>query len=113
MTAAPDVSAGSAQKVQVSGASGTPGEGPYVVLHLTLGSGVIESGSFECNGCPAAQLAACGVLTFVKGRTVQQALLLDANDLSLLVGGFAPGKGFYADKAIEALRHCLNDRPVL
>ena len=112
MSPTPNAPIGSTKKLFVRGASRTPGDGLYIALNLTLAGTAIESGILKFNGCPAAQMAACGVLTFVKGRTVQQVLLLDAGDLGLLVGGFAPARGFYAAMGIEALRRCLTDGSV-
>jgi NifU-like protein involved in Fe-S cluster formation len=90
--------------LELRGVSGTPGDGPFIVIELTVREGRILAVNFQCNGCPPAQLAACGLATFVKGRTLEEALRLDAKDLDLLIGGLPDGKGHYAQMAVDALK---------
>ena len=94
--------------IEITGASGTPGSGRYIVVTVSLTGQRIEDLTFETNGCPAATAAACGLTTFLKGREVSQALSLEPRDLLLLIGGLPEGKGYYAAMAVEALRKALN-----
>jgi hypothetical protein len=93
--------------VTVRGAGGTPGEGPYIVLHLEIDENKIGDGRFESNGCPAAHKAACAVLTVVKGREPSRVALLEPRDLELLAGPLPEGKEMYYDLALAALRECV------
>ena len=76
-----------------TGRYGSPGGGPYMTLWLALEGDRIRHASFETYGCPSA--IACGsMLTeLVAGRTVEEALRLEANDLVLVLGGLPEGKG--------------------
>lgn len=93
--------------MNLEGCSGSPGGGPYVILRLTVDGGRVLMADFETNGCPAAQMAACGLATFAKGRTLEQLEKLEGNDLLVLIGALPEGKGFYADMAIEALAQAI------
>ena len=97
--------------LKAEGCSGTPGGGRYVILRLTVQSDRILECSFESNGCPAAHTAVGGLVAFIKGRKLEQAHLLDPQDLLVLIGGLPDGKGYYATMAIEALRDALDSLP--
>lgn len=91
------------------GRSGDPEGGPYVQLVLGVSEDRIVSADWETNGCPAAQMSACGLATFLKGRTLEQASRMDAESLLVLIGGLPEGKGYYAQLAIDALIQALSD----
>jgi NifU-like protein involved in Fe-S cluster formation len=93
------------ETITVEGVSGSPGDGPYIVLSISLSGERIDGIEFRCNGCVAAQKAACGLASFLRGRSVQQAMLLDAHDLGVLIGGVPAGKDKYLAMAIEALHN--------
>ena len=99
--------------LKAEGCSGTPGGGRYVILRITVRSDTILDCSFESNGCPAAHTAVGGLVAFIKGRRLEQAALLDSQDLLILIGGLPDGKGYYATMAIEALRDALEAIPVM
>ena len=80
--------------LELRGVSGTPGDGPFIVIEITVRAGRIVASDFQSNGCPPAQLAACGLATFVKGRTFEEASRLEARDLELLIGGCRMGRLF-------------------
>ena len=92
------------ERMTVEGVSGSPGDGPYIVLTITLSGERIYSIEFRCNGCIAAQKAASGLASFLQGRLVRQAMLLDPHDLGVLIGGVPAGKEKYLSMAIEALQ---------
>lgn len=97
----------------LEGRHGSPGGGPYIILRFAVWGDRVISTDFECNGCPAAQMASAGVATFAKGRSLDQLSRLDSNDLLTLIGGLPEGKEQYAGMAIEALRGLLGERNVL
>ena len=94
--------------LKAEGCSGSPGGGRYVILRLSVHGNTIVDCSFESNGCPAAHTAVGGLVAFIKGRKLEQAALLDPEDLLVLIGGLPDGKGYYATMAIEALRDALD-----
>ena len=89
------------------GQFGIPGDGPYVQLWLNLSDGTILSASYATYGCPSA--VACASLTceLLRGRNVDQAMLLEPKDLMLLLGGLPEGKEHCAKMAVDALRHAI------
>ena len=94
---------------QAQGCAGTPGGGRYIILKLLIDGGRVTDCSFESNGCPAAHTAVGGLVAFLKGRTIEQASRLEANDLLILIGGLPDGKGYYASMAVEALQDALSN----
>ncbi len=90
------------------GVGGTPGEGPYVRLWLVLEGDTIRKASYECNGCPSSVAAASMSAQILIGRTVAQALRLEASDLLLILGGLPEGKESYAELAVRAVKSALS-----
>jgi NifU-like protein involved in Fe-S cluster formation len=95
------------EPITLTGISGAPGEGSYVILWITVDEGVIQDAKFKVPGCPSSIAAASMTVRVVKGRTVEQALRLDADDLLKLLGGLPDGRGHLADMCVEALRDAL------
>ena len=93
-----------ADVIHLEGCAGSPGGGPYVILRLTVEGERVIATDFETNGCPAAQVAACGLATFAKGRTLLQLSKLEPLDLLLLIGSLPEGMGFYADMAVDSMK---------
>lgn len=89
------------------GVGGTPGEGPYVRLHLLVSEGYIRRASYECNGCPSSIAASSVVAQILTGRTLAQASLLEPNDVLLILGGLPQGKEYYAELAVTAITNAL------
>ncbi len=92
------------------GQYGERGGGPYVELWLQISGGdtpKILSATYATYGCPSA--VACASLTceLLKGRTLEQANLLEASDLMLVLGGLPEGREFCASMAVHALRRAL------
>ena len=92
------------------GRYGSEGGGPYMTLWLDVQAGRIARAAYKSNGCPAAM--ACGSMTceIVRGRTVEEALRLEPEDLFVILGGLPEGKGECADHAIFALQDALKNR---
>lgn len=97
----------------LQGRSGSPEGGPYVLLSLEVINDTIVETHWETNGCPAAQKSACGLAAFLKGRTLQQASRMDADALTLLIGGLPEGKGHYAELAVSALKIAVREQRAL
>jgi nitrogen fixation NifU-like protein len=92
------------------GRYGSEGGGPYMTLWIDVQSGRIARAAYKSNGCPAAM--ACGSMTceIVRGRTVEEALRLERDDLIVILGGLPEGKGECAAHAIFALQDALKHR---
>jgi len=90
------------------GRFGSEGGGPYLTIWLRVEGNTIVSAAYETYGCPAA--IACGSMAteLIKGRTLEQARLLEPDDLITVLGGLPEGKGECAQMAIVALRDALD-----
>ncbi|MBX3117423.1 MAG: iron-sulfur cluster assembly scaffold protein [Fimbriimonadaceae bacterium] len=91
------------------GTGGTPGEGPYVRLWLILEEGTVRKATYACNGCPSSIAAASMSALLLAGRTVAQALSIDARDVMTVLGGLPEGKEYYADLAVQAIQDALKE----
>src|SRR5688572_27638862 len=89
------------------GVAGIPGEGPYMILTLSIEGDMIIDAAYQTYGCPAAMASGSITASILKGRTVQQALTVTAKDIDLLLGGLPEGKGHCADLAVTALQTAL------
>ncbi len=91
------------------GVCGVPGEGAYMLLEFIIHEGCIQQAAFQTYSCPAA--IACGSMTtlILTGRTIEQALRLDEQDLSRLLGGLPEGKAFCFGLAVQAVKNALED----
>jgi nitrogen fixation protein NifU and related proteins len=89
------------------GQEGVPGEGPFMTVYLKLDRGSVREARFETYACPYAVACGAWVTRWVVGRTTEQALLLEASDLSAILGGLPLGKEHCASLAVGALRVAL------
>lgn len=99
---------GPLEQVTHRGLCGEPGEGPYMLLEFLIEADRIKQAAFQTYGCPAA--IACGSMTtlILTGRTIEQALRLDEQDLSRLLGGLPEGKEHCLRLAIQAIKNAFN-----
>lgn len=95
------------EPIRVSGVSGTPGGGPYIVLELTFQNGRIASVAVDSNGCPAAIECSRLAARLVFNRTREEASGLEPSDLLLILREFQGPKERYAPMAVEALQNAL------
>ncbi len=91
------------------GVCGEPGEGPFMLLEFIIQEGCIQQAAFQTYSCPAA--IACGSMTtlILTGRTIEQALRLDEQDISRLLGGLPEGKEFCFGLAVQAVKNALEE----
>ena len=78
-----------------------------MILWLVLQGDRIAKAAYSTYGCPSA--IACASLTaqLVTGRTTEQALKLERDDLMVVLGNLPAGKEHCADMAIHALKSAL------
>jgi NifU-like protein involved in Fe-S cluster formation len=62
---------------------------------------------FETYGCPTAMRCGDWICKWLVGRTPEQAKVMEAGDLILVIGGVPLGKEFCAELAIGALHDGL------
>lgn len=92
------------------GQAGTPGQGPFLVIHLRLEGERIAEARFRTYGCPVA--IACGSLIteWVRGKTAAEAGEMDAEALAARLGEVPLGKEHLPELAVAALRSALGQR---
>ena len=99
---------GTLSDADVVGQEGIPGEGPFMTMTLKLEGEVVRDARFETYGCPYAVACGSWVTRWVVGRTAEQAQVLEAGDLSTILGGLPLGKEHCASLAVLSLRKALS-----
>ncbi len=89
------------------GTAGEPGEGPYMTLWFLVQDGVIRRAAFQTYGCAAATAAGSITTVLLTGRTIEQALLLTARDIDLVLGGLPEGQAHCPRLAAEAIKRAF------
>jgi nitrogen fixation NifU-like protein len=89
------------------GQTGTPGQGPFLILQLRLNGGVVAAARFQTYGCGASIAAGSMLTEMIIGRTVADCLALTPEHLSQALGGFPPDKQHCPIMAVAALREAL------
>ncbi len=87
----------------VVGQAGVPGEGPYMLMSLKWDGERIVATSFDTYGCPVVRACGSFVSEWAKGKTLEQASVLTASDLMLVMGNLPLGKEHCAKLSVEAL----------
>lgn len=90
------------------GVAGTPGAGPFLVLHLRIEGDRVLAARYQTYGCGHAIAAGSALTERIIGRTVAECLDLSDQDISAALGGLPPHKFFCAGLAIDALRNALS-----
>lgn len=89
---------------EIAGRDGVPGQGPHMTIYLCAHAGRITGARFETYGCPVAIACGTWVTNWAKGRTYQDVMALEPQDLITVVGGIPLGKEHCATLAVNALR---------
>ena len=90
------------------GVSGAPGDGPSVEVWLHVRDGVIVNAAARTHGCPSSIACAGLICDLIRGRTIEQAKLLTAEDLLTVLGGLPDGKGHLAGMAVDAVHRAID-----
>jgi NifU-like protein involved in Fe-S cluster formation len=90
------------------GQIGVPGDGPYLVIALTIKQKRIVDAKYQTYGCPSAIVCSSVVCQIAKGRMTEKLYGLTAGDVTRIVGGLPEGKEHLAEWAAEALRQALD-----
>lgn len=89
------------------GIAGVPGDGPHMILWFRVEEGRIQQAAYATYGCPAAVASGSITATLLAGRTIDQALLLTAEGIILILQGLPEGKEDCAQLAITALQNAF------
>lgn len=103
--------AGPLENANHFGQAGDPGGGPYALLWFEVDDRKIIRASYETYGCPAAVACASFAAEFLKGKSIEQALALDAQSIMSLLGGLPEGKGYCAVLVVHAIRRAFQEVP--
>jgi nitrogen fixation NifU-like protein len=90
-----------------TGRAGTPGQGPFMTLHLRLDGERIAGAKFQTYGCGASIAAGSMLTEMIIGRSMADCLSLTSEQLAEALGGFPPDKQHCPIMAIAALRDAL------
>ena len=92
------------------GVSGSPGDGPSMIIELRMESGRIAEARYQTYGCPTAR--ACGALAckLLAGRTLEEAGRIEASDLVVILGGVPEGKSHCPKLTHEAISRAIEGR---
>ncbi|MCW3100703.1 MAG: iscU [Chthonomonadaceae bacterium] len=91
------------------GIAGVPGEGPHMILWFEVENGCIRRAAYATYGCPAAVASGSITAALLTGRTVEQALLLTAEDIIRVLQGLPEGKEECAHLAATALQNAFGE----
>lgn len=86
------------------GVSGDPGDGPWIEIWLRVEGDRIVDAAYRTHGCPSSIASGSVLCDLVRGRTLAQAMSLEAHDLLVVLGELPEGKGHFPSMAVEALR---------
>jgi NifU-like protein involved in Fe-S cluster formation len=84
--------------------------GDRLRVSLRVLDGRIEAAGFLAYGCPPTIVCGSVLTGLIKGKTVEEAMLLTRRDLLEAVGGLPSRKQHAAALAIEALRSALEKK---
>ncbi len=90
------------------GVAGVPGDGPYMLMWFEVTEGTIVRASYDTYGCPSAIASGSVSAEILQGRTISQALLLDATDIQRLLGGLPSGKEHCAQLVVDTIRDAFS-----
>ena len=90
------------------GLSGIAGQGPFMQMFVRMEFGKIVEARFDTYGCPVARGCGSWLSCWVVGKTPEQALVIEAEDLMRILGGLPLGKEHCAALAVDSLRDALS-----
>ena len=94
------------------GLAGTPGQGPRMIIALSLSGETIAEAGYSTYGCPAAQACGQWICEAVERKSIRDAVVISEEDLLKGVGrmplGRMPlGREHCAGLAVGALRDAI------
>lgn len=95
--------------LEVTGQEGFPGQGPYMQLALEMEGGAVRAAWFQTYNCPVAIACGSWLAQWLEGKTLEQARLLQIQDLEAMLGGLPPGKEHCSKLAMRTLNSALRE----
>ena len=91
------------------GDAGDPSCGDTMRLYIKVEENVITGVSFKICGCVAALASASVTTVLVKGKTIDEALMITNKDISDALGGLPEQKLHCSELGAEAIRNAVAD----
>ncbi|MGN6814621.1 MAG: tRNA 2-thiouridine(34) synthase MnmA [Solirubrobacterales bacterium] len=91
----------------LTGAAGGAACGDLSRVSFAVVDGLIESVTFDAEGCGATRAATAAVAEMVDGAPVLEAALIDIDTVDATIGGLTPAKRHAAQLATDALHRAL------
>lgn len=81
----------------------------WLLLTIRVDAGKIADIRFQCRGCSAAIATSSATTVLAKGRTIEEAEVLSADEIERAVGGLSEEKRHCSLLGAEALKDAIND----
>ena len=91
------------------GMEGIEGQGNFMVITLKVEAGMLVDARFRTYSCPSARACGSAATVLAKGRTLQEAKAIAAEDIQDFLGRLPLGKERSANVACAALRRAIRD----
>ena len=92
-----------------TGMGGSPDCDDWLLLTIRVEAGRISNIQFRCRGCSAAIATSSATTVLAKGRTIEEAEALSADEIEKAVGGLSEDKKHCSLLGEEALKDAIND----
>lgn len=98
---------GAMEDANAIGTVGNPSCGDIMKLYLKIENNIIKDAKFETFGCAAAIVSSSVATEMIKGKTVEEALNLNNNDIINELGGLPAQKIHCSVLAKEAIEEAI------
>ena len=82
--------------------------GDIMILSLKINENMIHDARYEYIGCAGLQVCASTITELVKGKTLEQAMQIDVDDILAYLGGIPDKKYECAEISRDTLRKAIN-----
>jgi nitrogen fixation NifU-like protein len=93
----------------VAGEVGNPVNGDLMRIYLKVKDNTIADVTFQTFGCSSAIATSSMITEMVKGKTLDEALLVAPQDVADALDGLPPAKMHCSNQAVDALREAINN----
>lgn len=100
---------GRMEQADGTGVAGDPSCGDFVRVRIKVDGEILSDIKCEIRGCPAAIATTSAFTELVKGRTLEEAQLVDTGDVVEALGGLPDQKVHCSCMAVEAFRSAVLD----
>ena len=91
------------------GSNGDPKCGDYLEVYIRVENNIIENIGFLVYGCVGAIATGSMTMQLIKGRTLEEALLITEEDIIEALGGLPENKKHCSNLGINALRDAIKN----